>query len=209
MGAGPDGGVYISCAVVFHGFFEEGGDGLLPCSLLDGGGETVTGDFHEVQARVFLSEICLVGVGLDGGGGGEDGEALRVSGHFHVHAHLHHRHVAGKETLGHIKGNGIAGDEDHLHLFLQKEIFDGEGEIDDFLFRPFAVGISFRVSQKYDAFLRVSGFECFGHGEAADAGVHDADGSIVHYSLSPSESLARASIFSCGSRAMRPVFMSV
>ena len=118
VGAGPDGSVYISCAIVFHCFFQDGGDGLLVSALLDSSGQAVTGDFDEIQLRIFLCEIGLVRVGLDGGRGRKDGEALRISGHFHVHAHFHHRHIAFEKALGHIERNGIAGDEDHLHLFL-------------------------------------------------------------------------------------------
>ena len=93
-------------------------------------------------------------------------------------------------------------------MLLQK-ILDGEGESHNVIPTAFAVGISLRISEKYDAFFRVRLMQHTGYRKTPDARVHDTDRSVIHYILSPSESFTRPSIFSFGMRAMRPVFIFV
>ena len=189
--------------------FDKGRKGIFVRISFDRRRQSVAGDLHKIQLRVFFLKICLVCMRRDRRRRRKNSEALRVLGRLYLHAHLDDRDIFFKKSRRHIEGDRIARDQDHLHLMLLQKILDGKGESHNVIPAAFAIGISHRISEKYDAFFRVRLMQHAGYRKTSDARVHDADRSVIHYILSPSESFTRPSIFSFGRRAIRPVFIWV
>ena len=143
------------CIILLQYGLQKSPDGIFILIPLNGSRQSLARDLDGFHFRMRLCKILFVRMSRNRSRRCKDSDFFRVFGQRDVHAHLDDRNIPFKEGWRHVEGNGIARHQNHLHVLLQKEILDCFRKTHDFLYGTFPVGISCRIPQKDDAFLRI------------------------------------------------------
>ena len=157
---------------------------------LDIGHERRAGHGGDVQVRGGGKGV-LVGAGADGGGGPDDTDAAGAGGgDGAAHGRLDHFDdgdpVAGGVAFAgvaqHGGGRRVARDGQQLHAGIHQLVHDAQGVGPDLGDGERSVGAVGGVADIEDGFVGQLVDDGPGHGESADAGIKDADGTRPHLS---------------------------
>jgi hypothetical protein len=184
VGAAEEEGVDVALQhrleVLFEDEFEGG---VIEPALLDEGDEEGGGAGVDLEVGTAEGEVVLVGVALDGAFGADDADALAVGrGEGGGDAGFEDAEdgdaEGGAEGVEGVGGGGVAGDDDGFDALVDQELGVFEGEAADGFGGLGAVGDAGGVAEVDDGFVGEELAEGADDGEAADAGVEDAEGGV-------------------------------
>jgi len=182
VGAAEEEGVDVALQhrleVLFEDEFEGG---VIEPALLNEGNEEGGGAGVDLEVGTAEGEVVLVGVAFDGAFGADDADALAVGGgEGGGDAGFEDAEdgdaEGGAEGVEGVGGGGVAGDDDGFDALVDQELGVFEGEAADGFWGLGAVGDAGGVAEVDDGFVGEELAEGADDGEAADAGVEDAEG---------------------------------
>jgi hypothetical protein len=182
VGAAEEEGVDVALQHRLEVFFEDEFEGgVIEPALLDEGDEEGSGAGVDLEVGSAEGEVVLVGVAFDGAFGADDADALAVGGgEGGGDAGFEDAEdgdaEGGAEGVESVGGGGVAGDDDGFDALVDQELGVFEGEAADGFRGLGAVGDAGGVAEVDDGFVGEELAECADDGEAADAGVEDAEG---------------------------------
>jgi len=186
VGAGEEEGVHAAVEERLEvGLQGLDGGGVVDPVFFDEGGEEGRGLFKDEEVGSTEGKRVLVGVAADGAASGDDADALTGwFGKGGVDAGLDDADdgdvVVFLEIGEGVGAGGVAGDDDGFDAFGEKEADVLVSEVADGLGALGAVGDSRGIAEVDDGLVREEALHGFDDGEAADAGVKDAERLGVH-----------------------------
>ena len=186
VGAGEKEGVHAAIEERLQVGLQGGdGGGVVEPVFLDEGSKKWGRLLEDEEVGSAEGEGVLVGVAADGAAGGDDADALAGGfGEGGCHAGFDDADegdvvilLQSGEGVG---GGGVAGDDDGFDAFGDEEADVFVGELSNRLGALRSVGDPGGVAEVDDGLVRQKALDGFDDGEAADAGVKDAERLGVH-----------------------------